>query len=99
MTTVKIICYLVAGICFILGLKMLGKTRSARRGNWLSSLGMLAAIVGAFFAIGERYAVEHAPDATFHTWFWMFPGPAECLSRWSRRCSLAAYRWSGSRSG
>jgi len=74
MTTVKIICYLVAGICFILGLKMLGKTRSARRGNWLSSLGMLAAIVGAFFAIGERYAVEHAPDATFHTWFWMFTG-------------------------
>jgi NAD(P) transhydrogenase subunit beta len=37
--------YIVASILFILGLKMLGRQSSARRGNALSSLGMLIAVV------------------------------------------------------
>jgi len=37
--------YIVAFILFILGLKMLGRQSSARRGNAISSLGMLLAVV------------------------------------------------------
>ena len=39
------IAYLVASILFILGLKLLGNPRSARRGNQLAAVGMLIAIV------------------------------------------------------
>ena len=37
--------YIVAAILFILGLKYLGSPRTARKGNRLSALGMLIAIV------------------------------------------------------
>jgi len=37
--------YLAAAVLFILGLKMLGSPRTARRGNMLAGLGMLLAIV------------------------------------------------------
>ena len=37
--------YIVAAILFIVGLKMLGRQSSARRGNAISSLGMLVAVV------------------------------------------------------
>ena len=37
--------YIVASILFIFGIKMLGKVQTARRGNLLSSLGMLVAVV------------------------------------------------------
>ena len=40
------IAYLIASVFFILGLKLLGNPRSARRGNQLAALGMLIAIVG-----------------------------------------------------
>src|SRR5690554_521040 len=39
------IAYLVASVCFILGIKMLGKTKTARKGNTLSSIGMFIAIL------------------------------------------------------
>jgi len=37
--------YIVAACCFIFGLKMLGKASTAVRGNWISALGMLIAVV------------------------------------------------------
>lgn len=37
--------YLVASILFVLGIKMLGRIKSARRGNILSSVGMLIAVI------------------------------------------------------
>jgi NAD(P) transhydrogenase subunit beta len=37
--------YIIASILFVIGIKMLGSARTARRGNLLSSLGMLLAIV------------------------------------------------------
>ncbi|MDA3961019.1 MAG: NAD(P)(+) transhydrogenase (Re/Si-specific) subunit beta [Planctomycetota bacterium] len=52
------ICYLLAGIGFIVGLRMLGKTQSARKGNWVSALGMLAAVLGAFLAIVRDSGAE-----------------------------------------
>jgi NAD(P) transhydrogenase subunit beta len=41
--------YIAASILFILGIKMLGKPDTARRGNLLSSVGMLTAVVAALF--------------------------------------------------
>lgn len=37
--------YIAAAICFIFGIKMLGRAETARRGNRLSSIGMLLAVV------------------------------------------------------
>ena len=51
MQAVITICYLISGVSFILGLRMLGKTHSARRGNLVSAIGMFAATLGAFIAI------------------------------------------------
>ena len=39
------IAYLVSAICFIYGLKMLSHPRTARNGNFISSFGMLIAII------------------------------------------------------
>ncbi|MFN3236804.1 MAG: NAD(P)(+) transhydrogenase (Re/Si-specific) subunit beta [Pseudomonadales bacterium] len=44
--------YIVAAILFIFGLKMLGSPATARRGNLLSSLGMLIAVVAGLSANG-----------------------------------------------
>jgi len=41
--------YIIASILFILGIKMLGKPELARRGNLVSALGMLIAVVAALF--------------------------------------------------
>jgi proton-translocating NAD(P)+ transhydrogenase subunit beta len=43
--------YLVAGICFIMGLKYLGKTHTARKGNLVSATGMGLAVVGTALKI------------------------------------------------
>lgn len=39
------IAYLVASVLFIIGIKMMGRTRDARRGNQISAVGMLLAIL------------------------------------------------------
>jgi NAD(P) transhydrogenase subunit beta len=41
--------YIVASILFIIGIKMLGRPERARRGNMISALGMLLAVVSALF--------------------------------------------------
>ena len=41
--------YIVASILFIFGIKMLGKAETARKGNLLSSVGMLLAVVATLF--------------------------------------------------
>jgi NAD(P) transhydrogenase subunit beta len=43
--------YLVASILFIIGIKMLNKPATARKGNQLSALGMLIAIVATMFQL------------------------------------------------
>ena len=47
--------YIGAAVLFIFGLKMLSKPGTARRGNLLSSLGMLVAIVATLLAKGMSY--------------------------------------------
>lgn len=42
--------YIIASILFVFGLKMLGKQETARRGNLVSSIGMLLAIIAALLS-------------------------------------------------
>lgn len=48
--------YILASILFILGIKMLGSAKTARRGNMLSSLGMLLAVVVTLTSSGLHYS-------------------------------------------
>jgi len=43
------ICYIVASVTFILGLKMLSNPATARRGNLIAAAGMIIAILGTIF--------------------------------------------------
>ncbi|CAI8333654.1 MAG: NAD(P) transhydrogenase subunit beta [Opitutia bacterium UBA7350] len=51
-TTFLNIAYIIAAIFFIFGIKMLGSADTARKGNLVSSLGMLLAIVVTLFQTG-----------------------------------------------
>ncbi|MCE7054826.1 NAD(P)(+) transhydrogenase (Re/Si-specific) subunit beta [Algoriphagus sp. AGSA1] len=50
--------YLVASILFVLGIKMLNKTQSARKGNRISALGMFIAILATLVQIDAVSLVE-----------------------------------------
>ncbi len=52
--------YIVASIIFVLGIKMLGKAETARKGNMLSAVGMLIAIVVTLLAKGLDYKIIFA---------------------------------------
>lgn len=47
--------YVISAGLFIFGLKMLGSPATARRGNLISALGMLLAIVAVLFSVGLDY--------------------------------------------
>ena len=47
--------YIVAAVLFIFGIKMLGSATTARRGNLISSIGMLVAVVATLFRGGLSY--------------------------------------------
>jgi NAD(P) transhydrogenase subunit beta len=49
------IAYIAASILFIYGLKMLGQAKTARRGNLVSAIGMLLAVVVTLLAGGLSY--------------------------------------------
>ncbi len=55
------ICYLVASVTFITGLKMMGHPASARRGNLLAAAGMGLAIGGTIFLFPS--VIETTPSA------------------------------------
>ncbi|OOG76178.1 NAD(P)(+) transhydrogenase (Re/Si-specific) subunit beta [Algoriphagus sp. A40] len=58
MTIAIELAYLIASILFIMGIKLLSKTKDARRGNILSSVGMLIAIVATLITINVVTFVE-----------------------------------------
>jgi len=61
------LCYLVASVTFILGLKMLSNPATARRGNLIAAAGMTIAIVGTIFLYqSEGYKL--------HNYEWIFGG-------------------------
>jgi NAD(P) transhydrogenase subunit beta len=47
--------YIISSILFVIGIKMLGSARTARRGNALSSIGMLLAVVVTLFSQGLAF--------------------------------------------
>ncbi|MCZ6673197.1 MAG: NAD(P)(+) transhydrogenase (Re/Si-specific) subunit beta [Verrucomicrobia bacterium] len=55
--------YIVSAILFVLGIKMLGSATTARRGNRLSSVGMLIAVV-----------VTLIDKQVFDSWIWIVAG-------------------------
>ena len=48
-----LISYIVSAVLFIIGIKQLGKVNTARKGNLLSSIGMLIAIIATFSILSE----------------------------------------------
>ena len=52
------IAYLVASVLFILGIKYLGKTKDARKGNFVSAVGMLIAIVATLLTLNILTLLE-----------------------------------------
>ena len=48
-TNLIMISYILSAILFIIGIKRLGKIKTARQGNFLSALGMLIAIIATLF--------------------------------------------------
>src|ERR1035441_8375901 len=49
MSGILSVCYLIASVTFILGLKMLSSPLTARRGNLIAAAGMIIAIFGTIF--------------------------------------------------
>jgi NAD(P) transhydrogenase subunit beta len=43
------ICYLIGSVTFIIGLKMMGNAKTARKGNLIGAFGMTIAILGTIF--------------------------------------------------
>src|SRR5690606_10406771 len=52
--------YIAASVLFIIGLKMLGRADTARRGNMVSAVGMLVAVVATLLVTGIDYALVAA---------------------------------------
>ncbi|GDX66706.1 NAD(P) transhydrogenase subunit beta [Chlorobiota bacterium] len=63
------ICYLIASITFILGLKMLSNPASARKGNQIAAIGMAIAIFGTIF-------LYEGKDIKLGNYLWIFGGIA-----------------------
>ena len=70
MQIIATILFLIAGICFIMGLKLLGKPETARKGNLVSAVGMTLAALGTLTSIMS--GTEGAFDAS--TLIWIFAG-------------------------
>jgi H+-translocating NAD(P) transhydrogenase subunit beta len=58
MSIAILLAYLVSSVLFVLGIKFLGKTKDARRGNMLSAVGMLIAIVATLLTINVISLLE-----------------------------------------
>ncbi len=62
------ICYLIASVTFILGLKMLSHPLSARRGNLIAAAGMAIAIFATIFLYSDKDVQQ------LHNYGWIFGG-------------------------
>lgn len=61
------LCYLVASVTFILGLKMLSNPVTARKGNLIAAFGMTVAIFGTIFLYEDS-------GEKLHNYAWIFGG-------------------------
>ncbi len=62
------LCYLIASVTFILGLKMLSNPATARRGNLVAAAGMTIAILGTIFLYKDD------DGNRLHNYAWIFGG-------------------------
>jgi H+-translocating NAD(P) transhydrogenase subunit beta len=62
------LCYLIASVTFILGLKMLSNPATARRGNIIAAFGMTIAIFGTIFLYRDD------TGSRLHNYVWIFAG-------------------------
>src|SRR5215212_7816068 len=62
------LCYLIASVTFIIGLKMLSNPATARRGNLIAAAGMTIAIVGTIFLYKDD------DGNNLHNYGWIFGG-------------------------
>ena len=69
MESILTICYLIASVTFIMGLKMLSNPVSARRGNLLAAFGMGIAIIGTIFLYTDQQTGERLGN-----YAWIFGG-------------------------
>ena len=65
------LCYLIASVTFILGLKMLSNPVTARKGNLIAAFGMTVAIFGTIFLYEDKDGGEK-----LHNYIWIFAGLA-----------------------
>lgn len=65
------ICYVVAALTFIFGLKMMSHPRTARRGNLVAAAGMTLAIFATIFLFYRKEGDEWVP---LHNYGWIFTG-------------------------
>ncbi len=61
------VCYLIASVTYILGLKMLSNPATARKGNLIAAGGMTLAIIGTIFLYEDN-------GAKLHNYAWIFGG-------------------------
>jgi len=61
------LCYLIASVTFILGLKMLSNPATARKGNLVAAAGMIIAIIGTIFLYEEN-------GQRLGNYIWIFAG-------------------------
>ena len=61
------LCYLIASVTFILGLKMLSNPATARKGNLIAAFGMTVAIIGTIFLYEDN-------GEKLHNYIWIFAG-------------------------
>src|SRR5215470_7670903 len=64
------ICYLIASVTFIIGLKMLSNPATARKGNLIAAAGMIIAILGTIFLYKDEEGNK------LHNYGWIFGGIA-----------------------
>src|SRR5215467_13209434 len=62
------VCYLLASVTFIIGLKMLSNPATARRGNLIAATGMTIAILGTIFLYRD------SDGNKLHNYGWIFGG-------------------------
>src|SRR4026207_1908715 len=62
------VCYLIASVTFILGLKMLSNPATARRGNTIAATGMTIGIFATIFLYRDE------TGSRLHNYAWIFTG-------------------------
>ena len=67
-TVCTTVLYMVSSVLFIRGIKLLGKADTARKGNLMSSVGMLIAVVTVLFEKQVTDTVTNGPMSNAYIW-------------------------------